>query len=564
MENREWFFYPPPAHPADPGLPTAADLTAPPGPAAPAGPGDFAPAARGLAPAVAAPPPPAAAEAYPRSDLDRPDRVGGLSGSFWAEAYDARAEFRGMTRGLASAWRRAVDALGEASASVAVDSTPLRRVVEWTPVVVRESALRASAARAGRFGSAGRFGEGRAYGGLSGGPFRVAIAPFDDAPAVLDSPGAAAACWVRGVDYEVEAGELVLEADPFESPGWSPEPVLDARGEAVDRELTLWLWRARRDDRPLARSIGPVLGVDLPSTPAAKALASAALDALAAGPTGLSLRRLLAAACDAPLCGSDGEAVEAVGRDAAGPFVVTSAAAYRLPPRSSPVVRAGDVLEAGDPLCDAVLFDPLGPAVPAGLAAFAPPAGLLPPGPGVAFAAGPTPVRLAPAGPPPPGGGPGPLHASWALGGGRAEAAFWAEVRRRERASGVYAADRLAGAPEAGPHAAAGSVPATVDPLGLLFGELLRGCGTLARLRPASFGPDALGRAAAALLRALGPAHEAVVATVEAPDAGSAFAPGPGADAAAGVAPASAPASSSSAGIPRADAAFARPYPDAS
>jgi len=397
LEHPGWVFYPPEAYPGDPGLPTAADVTAPPSP--PPGPPPLPGAAPRLAARAPAPPPPAPpapAPPFPGGPFDRPEDLGALLGSFWAEVADPD-EFRGFCRGVAAAWRSAADAAAEGAEAVALDAAPDRRRVEWAPVTVLESEYRASARRPARFGGGRAFGDGLAFGGLEASPPAISTAPYDDVPLVVDSPGATRACLARGVDFECDGASIVLAADPFaEGSPFSPEPVLDAYGEVADRALTLWLWRAGRDDRLLARRAGFPLGVDAPSSPAGRALVAAALDCLA-GPSDLAFRRLVAAALDVPLCGSDGERVEEVRRDDAGLVVATDRAAYRFPAAARPVVAPGDRLLAGDPLCDALRFDRLGPTPPPDLPALAVPGGMVPAcGPsGLTFAAAEVPVRLA-------------------------------------------------------------------------------------------------------------------------------------------------------------------------
>jgi len=120
---------------------------------------------------------------------------------------------------------------------------------------------------------------------------------------------------------------------------------------------------------------------------------------------------------------------------------------------------------------------------------------------------------------------PGPFHASWDLGGGRGEAAFWAEARRREAASGVYLADLLAGRPPGGPHADRAGVPASVSPLRFLLENVLRGDGTLVRVRAGAIGPAGSVRLASAQARRFAPPHRFLIVQVEAPEAADPFDP---------------------------------------
>jgi hypothetical protein len=343
---------------------------------------------------------------YPASGFDRPAELAGLLGTFWSSTYGAAPELDASMRGLGALYRQAQRDFDEVLASVSYARTPLLHVDEWIPLTVLESAAtdpayavpRYASESPAAYGSAGRYGVPAS---LS--TFPVPLAPAGGALMICDAIVDTRVCLVAGVDFSVDtAGTAWLAANPFANPLLSPQPVFDPAGVQVDSQLTLWAWRATTDRGLLQQQVGYWLGLDLPSTEAARDLAVALADALVNGTSELTLRRIFAALYDAPVARRDGEVVAAIAYDRGGLFAATDHAVYRGPASATPVVAVGQVLAAGDPITDALAFDSLSAgAVPVGMAAMATGPALLGSSyrEGLAWVDAPTPLDASPAPP---------------------------------------------------------------------------------------------------------------------------------------------------------------------
>lgn len=444
---------------------------------------------------------------YPARDLDTPPLLKGLLGSFWSELYGDQPELDAQLAALALPWRQAARDLDAAADSLAYETLPPLHVHEWHPVTLRERdrrnldyvGLRYRQDADATYGRGYRYAEAAAPLGIP-----AAIGDVADAPLAFDSTYAPKVCLVGGLDYTLDRPNrlLWLRVDPFADPRWSPAPVLDAAGRQVDRELTLYLWHAGLDERLLYRRLGYAMGVDIPSSVRGRELLNAFVDALGRGTSRGGLERYLSALFDVPLCVDDGEVVEAVFEDAAGRCVATDRRAYRLSPAAGALVAPGDVLAAGQPLCDALRFDELHRGViPAGLSGLVLQGAALDPALDGAytFANADLPVTVLPSSPP---------QVRWPLGASpRQEDQFWDLVHARGLAAEKVLANYLDRRPDPTDDPGPASLPATINPLGFLLANLWRGSAMLARLRADAVGAGALSPKYLQLLRRIVPPH---------------------------------------------------------
>ena len=451
---------------------------------------------------------------YPADDLDRPEALRALLGSYWARDYGGHAEVAALMYGMDFLARQGRADLLAARDALAWDSLPPSRVVEWSPLAIRRSALEAAAPLA--YGSAPAYGAGGVYGGTGGGAaLRVAVPGLAGVPLICSGIAAPARTLVAGVDYAVTPGVLTLTADPFADPAWPQSPAFAADGTPDDAAITLWLHRAEFDRGDVATGLGYLLGLPLPSSVASRDLCAALLGSLAGGPSAALVAKALAAATGVPLAAGD-ETVEVVAADGRGPFVATDRAVYRLPPGATPVVVSGQALEAGDALGDALEVLELNRGWTAALAAavgsLALPRGLL--GPGylgdLVAHAGPAPLTV--------GSDPfGNTTVTFPLEGFPGDVdRFWAAVHARGLARGRTLAQALdtRATPVGQPTAA--SLPATVDPLAFLVDNALMGPTVLVTLKAGSL-PAAPGPGPLAVLRRLLPPGGAFLFLLELP-----------------------------------------------
>lgn len=410
---------------------------------------------------------------YPRDQLDRPDALHDLLGSFWTEVYGDREGLLAFLTALAAALRQAAADLAEARDGRALASAPRRHREEWARVEVTRSALAAS----GRLKVGGfAVGDGSLVGGYGPEPGRSLEVAFADAALLQDRMLAPGRVLARGVDFRVAGGRLHFALDPFEDPALTGlvEP---AGADGTDLRLTLWAHGVEYERGLLPDRYGrALLGQAAADSARYPGLLRAAWDALVGGTSRRDLARLLSAMTGVPLAEGD-ETVEAVWREADGTLqVATTRAAYRLPAASTALVAEGDALGPLQPLCDALrLAEPRG-TPPDWLDALALGPGWLAPGL--------EPVVL-----------PdrdvalevedrdGRAFVSCELDGDPdAAAAFWEEVHRRGLAAGRTLARALDRRPAPYGEPTAASLPATLNPLRFALANFLRQNLVLARL----------------------------------------------------------------------------------
>jgi hypothetical protein len=441
-------------------------------------------------------------------DLDSPPTVAAILGSFWAYTYGGLEQvlaYCGATGALAGQIR---SDLAEAAACLARRTVPVLHRERWRVASLRRSEAHAAPVA---FGSAGALGGGAAFGD------RATAAswpcPAADVSLIFNRISAPSRTLVRGIDFAIAGGRLAFRVDPFSDPLLAARDVVDDSGAVVDREVTVWLFGAGDDREHIYTHHGYALGLRMPSSAAYRDVVNAVFDCLVDGSSDLRLRTLLATLAGAPMARSDGT-VRHVLTDARGTVIVTDDAAYRCAPGSTPAVAAGDQVRAGDFLSDALRLDDLrSGVVPAGLAALAIGEGVLAPGyyGDIVFADREVPLEV--------DSGPGRFtRVRWELGGHPQDVdLFWDDVHRRGVARGQTLAHLLDVRDDPSDEPGPASLPATVNPLRFLVGNLLRGGCLVLRVRAAAVDRAAPGLAYLHLARAVMPPHVALLVLIELP-----------------------------------------------
>ena len=172
--------------------------------------------------------------------------------------------------------------------------------------------------------------------------------------------------WVYGVDYTIDGDRNVLRfaSDLFKNPAVAIRDVLSETGEIVDRELGLWVYRGAFDLDAIWEYFGYVLSMKLKSSQDYKDLLNALWDMHVLGPSLQGFQSFLAAAAGAPTIIDASETVEVVRTEGDTKLVVTTTHSYRVPATATIVVFVGDVLHSGDPITDAVWLNELSGANP--------------------------------------------------------------------------------------------------------------------------------------------------------------------------------------------------------
>ncbi len=443
-------------------------------------------------------------ESFPEGRFDDLSDLLVTIGNFWAELYGGRELVYDMQRANAFLERQIDQSAQELWDSVDRHGCPLFHTELVYPITLAE----ADGSSAGLL----TYGAGRVFGvqpdtsatylyGTAYNPsWQFPFTGVAELRVVTDNPTAPGAVLIEGLDFVLDAANnrIVFTQNPFTDPRLTPE---DDNGT---RLIRLYGVRAGLDAKYISRFYGSILeSVDVPSSPNYKKLVVSILDAIAETTTSRTLFSTLEALLGLNFAQGN-ETVEVVTEDADGVLVVTDRNVYRYPAGSTAIVEVGDSLAAGDPLVDtALVYQPTTGAVPVALSRLAIGGGLLAPTltGGLVFPNAEVPITVTT-------GVSGKTKITFPLGGDATTvAAFFSQVH----ATGVAAGHTLANyldqrvLPVTEPTAL--NLPLTVNPLKLLFENLLGQCAIVVVVKPGFIGLDSRLADARLLRKLLNPHH---------------------------------------------------------
>lgn len=451
---------------------------------------------------------------FPASDLDRPDTLLALVGSFWDEIYQGQDLVRSLLAARAQlAAQEHLDFL-ELIAALNRFTVPVFHRANWTFLPLRESARNQTTVNLPRYDGTAtyaaatplRYGEPTALTTYHCWTLPEGLVAV---PVLLNRLTAASLTWTAGVDFLVRDGVLMLREDPFTLDNVAIRELF-VDNVAVDREAGLWVYRGQFDRGTVHQQFGYVLGRPGRSSVAYRDWVNAVFDGLVTGTTERVIQDALAAVCDVPRVREPYETVEAVFQDNRFRWIVTDGHAYRFHRDAAVLVAPGDVVRAGDPLVDVVqIYEFTQGTVPppTALPALAVGGGFLAAGyhQDLVFTNTAVPLEVATA-------ADGYTRVEFALGGLPGDIArFWDEIHAAGVARGQTLAMLLDRRTVKTGQPTARALPATINPLEFLCGNLFRAHLTVAVLRPGQFGPDALGLSSLRLLRKLIPPQTALI-----------------------------------------------------
>lgn len=455
-------------------------------------------------------------DSYPEGRFADLSYLAGLLGNFWTEIFDGRALVYDYLRG-ATFQERQLDQLAvELFDSMGRQTCPVHHTDLWHYVELRED-----------LGSAAGYllyGSGLVYGSQPLTSLTYAYGTNKDPswkfPALTDLAGLVFLqdavvdpflCLTAGIDFRLDAEkhELILATNPFQDARYTP-----FTGDDGVRRVRLYGFMVGLDWGYVDKVYGSVVDVRGPSSEHYKDLVNAVCDATAGGTAKDHLAAVLEAATGLPAARSD-ETVQYVTADATGLLIITDANVYRFPPETSAAVAVGDAVTRGQQLVTAIsVYEPGDGVVPAAVTRLAANKGLLLP-----TIAGelvfenkqlPLSVQLNVS---------GFTKVTWPVGGFPDDVdAFFTEMHARGVAAGKVVAQYLdlRDAPVDQPTAL--NLPATVNPLGLLFQNLLRYNAVVVVLQVAELGSAGLGLSRLSTLRKVVSPHTLVLVLFVLPD----------------------------------------------
>lgn len=383
-----------------------------------------------------------------------------------------------------------LDLADEIKSSIGVYDLVDRRRVYVVPLRLRESEL-VSDLNVFTYGSGAVYGDGRVFGGLSTASATFAIPEgIASIGFIADSFIAETEVFLPGSDFVLNGTKLTLWRNPFEVLAAQAKSVYDSSGVVIDRELVLWAVDVMVWDRLAESMYGLIAGILDSGESGYAATVGALWRAIIEGPSSAAVLEVLCTAAGVDVAKST-EVVRSVEVTATAKVVVTDTAVYRGHVTAVPTAGVGETLEKGEAVFDTVVIrDLVRPdasldGVPALTFNVITPSGAVV----VGFPNKDVAVRETSDG-----------YVFDVAGTPDAVAAFWAEVRRREKEGaptlGALLIDEF------------GFIPATLNPLRYLVSHLFLANAVVITTRPQGFrNAPGLVAKASALLAGLIPAR---------------------------------------------------------
>lgn len=280
-----------------------------------------------------------------------------LSGSFWSETYEYRAQPEALFEAVAELAKQYAAQTAEAEAAISRRNVKPYRLERWFPLEIKRSELNTTQGALLHYGTGADYGpqaDGKRYQyGIGATTYYAYPAPANLCRCSyistrINAPGR---CWTLGLDaqFDKELGLFIFREDPLADAQVTTTVADD------DLVATLWLCAAEFDYHDVWQQYGFVYGL---SRSQDSALQKPGLNAIAdcnvSGTNMQFFTDLLAAGTAIPKTKRD-ETVEEVGTDARGQFVITDRAAYRIPTGSAITWAVRDVIPADTFLTDDVV-----------------------------------------------------------------------------------------------------------------------------------------------------------------------------------------------------------------
>lgn len=433
------------------------------------------------------------------TDFDSPEKLLRVVGSFWRNVYEGSDFVESALHGRAQLDAQAHLWLLDLIASMSRYTVPVFHTRNWTLLRLLES--QKDATEIATYGGAAVYAEGTTlkYSVPRPSDLHAWALPtgFRGAKVILNRITDASLTLVEGVDFTIDDGVVRFAKNPFDDERAGKRELLKDN-TVVDREVGLWAYHGEWDWDTVHRQYGYAIGLRLKSSEGYKELVNAVYDALVKGTTAASVEAAFSAICGIPLARVS-ETIEDVWEDDRRLWIATDKNVYQFPPTVSPTVAVGQAVGPGEPLTDGLRFFDLNRGhrgISGGLKALVLGRGVLAGGfyQDLMFEDKDVPLLVE-------HDADGLAKVSWELAGFPGDVAAFFD---RMHADGVSRGQTLANlldtrpadAREGEPTAAA--LPATINPLKFLTDNVLRNNAFVVRVRPAEFGPNALGLGVAA------------------------------------------------------------------
>ena len=291
---------------------------------------------------------------YPKTDLDTAEKVRSLLGGYWTEVYEGRDQVADIVDARIQLWNDAVEAWDDTVKSksrFAINPLKTKSYV-YLPILKNKGVATESA-----LGGGGYYGQPSLSFGATRGISWELPDDISEVSQIYNRISSPSASMFEGIDYSIDTltGRIVFVRDPFLNPKFA---VKDVTVDGVsDKEMALWLYRPKIDQRSIQQIFGLPIGLDGESDEYYKGFVNAVYDSLILGMSYGRMARLFSYALQVPVAIED-ETVERI-HDVIRKVIITDKNVYQLSYSSSPSVSVGEAVIAGKSLSDALTITEL-------------------------------------------------------------------------------------------------------------------------------------------------------------------------------------------------------------
>ena len=270
-------------------------------------------------------------------------------GSFWSSVFGGQSQLTAISDAQVQVYEQTLINAAEALASVSRFEIPVFHSKQWEKLVVSEDAVWQATNQPYVFGDSINFGSAVVFGQAKDtGTWRIPVSgEIESIRQICDRPIKPLVVWTAGVDftYNPTTKQIETQLNPFEA------------GFQVDENgtLSLWLNDLEIDTHLLYNHFG--YAIDLYAAKSSenyKNLINAVFNALMQAGDRLSIQTAVASIVGIPVVNTDGEVVESIEYNLTSTDIKTSKYTYQYPIDCTALVDVGDVVNRGDILVDAV------------------------------------------------------------------------------------------------------------------------------------------------------------------------------------------------------------------
>jgi hypothetical protein len=292
---------------------------------------------------------------YPEQILDTSDDLSALLSSFWREEFKDKHALKNFYDGIIEAIAQLNQNKQELSDLISPESTPVFHLERWYALTIKESEVNTGESSLLRY---------EPDNAIYDGTYSYGIPTAQENLFVIDIPEDLVGCktyicdqirnpsilWFSNIAFTIEKSlsALIFKENPFLY--FPIRNIVDASGNIVDREITLWMHNTLWDQKSLYNFWGSVVNIDGVSSEYYKEFLSAYFTMITKGPNIFALSQALSG-ISGVCCAKEEETVKAI-YSSDQIYIITDLYEYSAPLGSDILVAIDQTLTPGQNLFD--------------------------------------------------------------------------------------------------------------------------------------------------------------------------------------------------------------------